>query len=136
MRYMVFCLSTAVTSALAYDEKRQIQPEVLIKGCLEFAGWYFTQNSQKYTSDSSDLQNSADCAASYFKEFAKYWSVWPELEKAGENSKIIDLISSIVHIAESSEPITESDKKRLGPLALEIDCRLPAMRRAFVELAS
>jgi hypothetical protein len=42
-RYMVFCLSTAVTAALAYDEEKQIQPEPFIKGCLHFATWTATE---------------------------------------------------------------------------------------------
>jgi len=37
-RYLIFCLSAVVTAVLAYDEGREInQPEVFIKGCLDFA---------------------------------------------------------------------------------------------------
>ena len=39
-RYLMFCLSTAITAALVYDEKKEVQPEALINGCLHFAtGW-------------------------------------------------------------------------------------------------
>ena len=57
------------------------------------------------------------------------------LEKAGgKNAEIIDLICSLIHSAESNEPITKGDEERLGPLALQIDCWLPTMRGAFTEL--
>jgi len=61
----------------------------------------------------------------YFQEFAKYWSCWPDLEKEGSNAEIIDLISVTIHSTESNEPVVEADMRRLGELALQIDCRLP-----------
>ena len=59
-RYLIFCLSAAVTTALAYDEEKKIQPEALIKGCLHFATWTATENAQEYFDDpvsSQDLQD-------------------------------------------------------------------------------
>jgi hypothetical protein len=93
------------------------------------------RNAQEYLGDSATSQDCIyDSAAAYFQEFLKYWSRWPELEKAGRDAEIIELISSIIHMTESHNPVTESDNKRLGPLALQIDCRLPTMRGAFTEL--
>jgi hypothetical protein len=135
-RYMIFCLSAVVTSALAYDEKKKIQPETLINGCLQFANWTAAQNPHEYFDDPATSPNSADHASLYLKEFLKQWSLWPALENEGRNMETIDLISSIIHTTESSEPISQSDEKRLGPLALNIDCRLPTMRSALIELAN
>ena len=134
-RYLLFCLSSVVTTALAYDEKKQIQPETLIDGCLHFAGWTARQNPQEYFDDPEHAQSYADHDRLYFEEFIKHWALWPALEKEGRNTEIIDLITSIIHTTESDEPINQSDKKRLGPLALQIDCQLPTMRSALVELA-
>jgi hypothetical protein len=136
-RYMLFCLSAAVAAALAYDEEKQIQPEPLIKGCLQFATSTATENPQEYLGDSATSQDSLGSSAmAHFQEFLKYWSRWPELEKEGRNLEIIELISSIIHITESNDAPTESDRERLGPLALQIDCWLPTMRGAFTELVS
>jgi hypothetical protein len=136
-RYMLFCVSAAVTAILAYDEKKQIQPEPLIKECLRFATWTATENAQEYLGDSAGSQDSIDDnATAYLQEFLKHWSRWPELEKQGRNAEIVELIASIIHTTESNSPLVDSDKKRLGPLALQIDCRLPTMRGAFTELLS
>lgn len=135
-RYLIFCLSATVTAVLAYDEKKDIQPEVLFKGCLHFATWTATENAQEYFSDPSKSQDAVNNATAYFIEFLKHWSTWPELEKEGKNAEIIDLICSMIHTTESNEPAEHADTQRLGQLALEIDCRLPTMRSAFIELVS
>jgi hypothetical protein len=135
-RYMIFCLSAVVTAALAYDEKKQIQPKVLIKGCLHFATWTATESAQEYFDDSESSQDSIDSATAYLQEFLKHWSRWPELEKEGRNAEIIELISSMIHTTESSRPAEKTDIQRLGDLALQIDSRLPTMRGALIELAN
>src|SRR5438093_1186842 len=55
-RYMIFCLSTVVAAALAYDQKKRIEPEVLIKGCLHFLSWIATESTQEYFDDSASPQ--------------------------------------------------------------------------------
>ena len=134
-RYMLFCLSCVVTAALAYDKKRLIQPETLIKGCLDFANRTAAQHPQEYFDDPANSRTSTNCSTPFLQELLQHWSLWPDLEKEGRNSEIVDLISSLIHATESSEPISQSDKKRLGSLALQIDCRLPTMGAALVELA-
>jgi hypothetical protein len=42
----------------------------------------------------------------------------------------------MIHTTESNVPAEKSDMQRLSELALCIDCRLPTMRRAFIELAN
>jgi hypothetical protein len=135
-RYLIFCLSAVVASALAYDEKKQVQPEALINGCLRFAIWAGKENPRDYFDDPASSQDSIDNAAAYFQEFLRHWSRWPEFEKEGRAIEIIDIICSMIHAAESNEAVEQIDKQRLGKLALQIDCRLPTMRAAFLELAN
>src|SRR6266404_501541 len=134
-RYMIFCLSAVVTAALAYDEKKEIQPDALIKGCLHFATWTATENAQEYF-DNPASQDSINSATAYLQEFLKHWSRWPELEKEGRTVESIELISSMIHTTESTVPAEKTDVQRLGKLALQIDSRLPTMRGAFIELAN
>ncbi len=133
-RYVIFCLSAVVTAALAYDEKKQIQPETLIKGCLHAANFIATDCQEYLVGDSASSQDSVENASAYLQEFLKHWSRWPELEKEG-NDEIIELISSMIHTTESNLPAEKTDLQRLGRLALWIYCRLPTMRGAFIELA-
>jgi hypothetical protein len=135
-RYLLFCLSVAVTAALAYDERKDIQPDVLCRGCLDFATWTATDNVQEYFGSRACPPGAADSATAYFTEFLKHWSTWPALEKAGRLQETWEMIGFMIHTTESSAPASAADQARLAKLALEIDCRLPTMRRAFVELAS
>ena len=54
-----------VASALAYDEKKQIQPEALINGCLRFATWAAKENAQEYFGDPTSSQDSINNATAY-----------------------------------------------------------------------
>lgn len=135
-RYMIFCLSSVATSALAFDENKEIDPEALIKGCLYFAALTATQFPQEYFDDPANARKAAERAEEYLEEFLKHWARWPALQKEGRNGEIVDLISSMIHSAESNQPISQADNQRLGPLALEIDCGLLTMREALVELAN
>src|SRR6266516_829453 len=135
-RYVIFCLSAVVTAALAYDEKKQIQPETLIKGCLHAENFIATDCQEYLVGDSASSQDSVENASAYLTEFLKHWSRWPKLEKEGRTLEIIDLISSMIHTTESNLPAEKSDMQRLGELALWIGCRLPTMRGALIELAN
>jgi hypothetical protein len=133
-RYMIFCLSTVVTAAIAYDEKKHIQPEALIKGCLHFAA--NEKTLQQYFDDAASSHLSIDTAIAYFEDFLKCWSRWPELEKEGRDAEVLEIISSMIRTTESNLPAETSDIQRLSKLALQIDFRLPTMRGAFIELAN
>ena len=135
-RYLISCLSAVETLPLAYDEEKKIQPEELIKGCLHFATWTATENAQEYFDDPTSPQDSVNSAIVYLQEFLKNWSRWPELEKEGRSAEIIDLICSMIHTTESIEPAGKNDLQRLGELALHIDCQLPTMHHAFIELVN
>ena len=135
-RYMIFCLSAVIVSALGYDEKKQIQPEELTKGCLYFAQGLAIRKPQEYFDDPEKVQNSTDHATPRLMEFFKYWSPLVALEKEEKYVEIIDLVSSIIHTTESNEPISQTDKQRLWPLATKIAGQLPTMRAALIELAS
>jgi hypothetical protein len=134
-RYLLFCLSAVVTAILAYDEKKDFQPEVLSNGCLQFAIGAATVQTQDYFSVPTTPQDAARNAIAYFTAFAKQWSKWPELENQGKALESIDLICTMLRTTESDEPAGEMDLKRLGELALSIDCKMPTMRAAFIELS-
>jgi len=70
------------------------------------------------------------------QEFLERWLQCPTLEKEGRNGEIIDLISSMIRTTESDKGIDPEDPNRLGDLALQIDCRLPTMQGAVMELAN
>jgi hypothetical protein len=133
-RYLLFCLSAVVTAALAYDERKQIQPHALLQGCSLFVTWAATESAQQFFDDPAQAAGSD--GKTIFQQFLKQWSGWPDLEKEGRNAEIIDLICSMIHTTESNDPIDQADAHRLGELALQIDCRLPTMRGALVELVN
>ena len=132
--YLIFCLSATIAAVLAYDEKKEIQPDVLFKGCLHFATWAATENAQEYFSVPSRPHDAANSANAYFTEFAKQWCKWVDLENEGKYAETTELICSMIHTAESNVPAGEMDIQRLGKLALQINCRMPTMRGAFIEL--
>lgn len=122
-------------AALVYDEKKEVQPDVLINGCLHFATWSGTEMSEQYFDKSVSSQDYLSDASVHLEEFLKCWSVWPELEKEDRHDEILDLICSMIHTTESNLPAENSDMERLRELALWIDCRLPTMQGTFLELA-
>jgi hypothetical protein len=134
-RYLIFCLSTAAMAAIVYDEEKNIQPDRLVNGCLSFATWAATHLASEYFGAPATAEESSGNAAAHFQYFLNQWSRWPALEKDGRNLETIDLICSMIHTTESNEPASPTDLERLGPLGLDICCRLPTMRRAFVGLA-
>ena len=135
-RYLVFCLSAVVTAALVYDDKKRIQPETLIQGCLHFAAWTAREHGDLYFDDPAGSQASINSTTVYFQDFCKHWSQWPVLEKEAKSDEANDLISLIIHTTESNSPAGDADIQRLGNLALEINCRLPTMRSALIDLAN
>jgi hypothetical protein len=135
-RYMIFCLSAVIVSALGYDERKQIQPEGFTKGCLDFAQGLAMRKPQEYFDDPANVQNSIDHATPRLMEFFKYWSPLVVLEREEKYVEIIDLVLSIIHTTESNQPISQTDKQRLWPLATKIAGQLPTIRATLVELAS
>jgi len=135
-RYMLFCLSTAFTAALIFDEKKSIRPPALMKGCLDFATWLATERPQDCFMDSVTPKDPSGVANRYFMEFLKSWSRYAGLEHNGHHAEIGDLIATMVHSTETNSPVNSEELKRLGPLALEITCRLPAMNGALLEMVN
>lgn len=74
-------------------------------------------------------------ANSFLMANIKEWSIWPALEKKGLHTEAQELIARMIHQTESSHQCSAEDLRRLGPLALDINCRLPTMRLAFNQLA-
>jgi hypothetical protein len=135
-RYLIFCLSTVLTAALAYDENKDIQPAALMDGSLQFLTLFASEHPNEYFDDPTNAQNSINKTNEYFEAFLKQWSQWPQLEKAGESARINELISLMLRTTESDLPAESTDMRRLSDLALSIDCRMPTMRGALVELAN
>jgi len=134
-RYMIFCVSVVLSAALAYDENKDIQPDFLWTGCMRFLTWLANEQPNDYFEDPKSAQHFVDDGIAYLKELLRRWSQWPNLEKAGKNSEINDLISFLIRTTESDLPPQIEDMRRLSNLALEIECRMPAMYSALVELA-
>lgn len=135
-RYMCFCLSAVIVSALGYDEKKQIQPEEFTNGCRYFAQGLAIRKPREYFDDPASVQDSIDHATPRLMELFKYWSPLVVLEKEEKYAEIIDLVSSIIHTTESNQPISQTDKQRLWPLATKIAGQLPAMKATLFGLAS
>ena len=133
-RYLIFCITTVLTAVLAYDEKKEIQPEQLLNACFRVTKMMASEDIAAYFNDPATASDSINRTGEYFQEFSKHWSRWPNLEKEKKNMEIFDLISSMIHSTESNEPVSETDTKRLSALALRIACQLPTMRGAFIEM--
>ena len=133
-RNMIFCVSVMLSAALAYDENKDIQPEVLLSGCERFLRWLASEQPNDYFDDPRSAQNFIDDGIAYLHQLLGHWSRWPELEKAGKNSEINELISFMIRTTESALPAGPEDMRRLSSVALEIECRMPAMYSALVEL--
>jgi hypothetical protein len=133
-RYMAFCVSAAAAAVLAYDEKKKIELEELTNWCVQFLVWVATCGDPKFADFQMSPSEASRLAPSYFIGFMKDWSAWPELEKQGRHTEIIQLLCSMIRRTESGTPASEADVKRLGPLALQINCQLPTMQSAFTEL--
>jgi hypothetical protein len=130
-RYLIFCLS-AVTTACAPEMQN---PAAVVNDCLRFlVSLAATEQVQDFFDGPVIPQDAATNGAAYFQEFLNNWSIYVELEKQSRNTEIVDLICSMIHTTESNAPTERTDVKRLGELALHIDCRLPTMRGAYVEL--
>jgi hypothetical protein len=135
-RYMIFCVSTVVTAALVYDERKEIQPEALINGCLQFLTWLANERPDEYFDNPANAERSINSTTASLQEFLKQWSRWPEFEKEGKSAESNELISHMLRTTESDLPAETEDLRRLGNLALDIDSRMPTMRRALVDLAN
>src|SRR5262249_17263953 len=116
-RYLIFCLSAVMTTALAYDEKKDIQPEALFNGYLHFLTIVTTEQPEESFDDTSAAQDSIRKATEYLQQFLKDWSKWPELEATGQNAQINELISRMIRTTESNLAAEASDLLRLGKLA-------------------
>ena len=135
-RYFLFCLGTAAMAALVYDEKKEIRPQTLLESCLGAATSLASTQPKDFFEAGFGLNDQAATdARSYYQEIIVRWAAWPDMEKANDLSGLWNLISQMVHSAESNEPADKADMERLGPLALEISCRLPTMRGAVIEWA-
>ncbi len=135
-RYLLFCFSAVVSAALVYDEKKHIQPEPMLDGCLQAARFIAGESPLDFFGPSANRQDSLNNTSAYFQEFLRNWSRWPALEKEGKHEERWNLISLMIRTTESDHAAAQSDMERLSRLALHVDCVLPTMWAAFQELAN
>src|ERR1700732_3674444 len=118
--------------------KEMKNADAVVNECLRFlVGWTTSEEEiEKFFVGSVELQAVATNGAAYFQEFLNQWARCIELENQGKHAEINDLICTMIHTTESSEPTGANDMQRLSELALQIDCRLPTMGGAFSELVN
>jgi len=135
-RYLAFCLVAVVSTTLAYDEKKRINPSELINACCLFLTWIAQNHPSDYFDAGCDANEAALQAEDYLRDFAAKWSLWPSFENQSQSYQFQGVIAEMIHSIETGKPYTEEDEYRLRPLALQIDCQLLTMREAVVGLAS
>jgi hypothetical protein len=132
-KYLMFCLSTM---ELACAPKMK-NPDAVVNECLHFlVTWTTTECVQEFFGGPVDAQDAANRGAAYVQEFLHNWSTYLDIVKGGNSPCATDFVCSMIRTAESNEPASQGDAHRLGQLALWVENSIPAMRDAFMELAS
>jgi hypothetical protein len=132
-RYLIFCLSTMTTACAS----KMTAPDAVVNDCFRFLfTWATTEGSQEVFGGPVNPQDAATSGGIFLQEFLDTWSQCVELMKKGQHAETMELICSMIHTTESNKPAEPTDKQRLSPLALQIDCWFPSMQSAFVELVN
>ncbi len=129
-RYLIFCLSTVAAACASEMTNR----DAVVNDCLNFLVRWAVENDHEFFGGSATFDMALNRGTRYLHEFSDQWVSYFELEK--EDADSIDSVSSMIHSTESNVPAGNADTVRLGELALEVVCRTPAMREAFVELVN
>ena len=69
----------------------------------------------------------------YCQEFIKNWQIYFDTLKSGDKNEASKEICSMIHFAESDEPLSQADIVRLEKLYNTIELFIPSMRRAFID---
>jgi hypothetical protein len=77
-----------LAAALAYDEKKQIQPEALIKGCLRAANLIATKDAQEYLGGPASSQDSVQNASMFLQSSSNTGRDGPNSRKKAETPKL------------------------------------------------
>jgi len=101
---------------------------------MKFLAQWATENDFEFFGGPVDFDVAIASGITYLREFNSKWTYNIELEKTDTYN--VNLVSSMIHSTETNAPIGRADTQRLGELALEVACQMPAMRAAFVELAN
>ncbi len=133
-RYLIFCLSSALTAILAYDEKKVLKRKVLLEDCVGVTITYAQEKPLEFFGSTVVPQNVVDFGRASLQTFINRWSGWAELKMSGKNAEVIALICQLVRTTESDALLSGEDRQRLEGLALKIDDFMPIMRDAFIEL--
>lgn len=129
-RYLIFSLSTIATVCASEMTER----DSVVSDSLNFLATWAVEHDQEFFGGPVTFDMALTSGIRYLREFSDQWESYFKLEKEGTES--IDSISSMIHSTETNVLFGDDDKVRLGELALEVVCRTPAMRDAFVELAN
>jgi hypothetical protein len=127
-RYLIFCFSAVIAACASEMEN----PSEVVNECLVALARGAVEQHSDFFDDPIEFATALNNGLIYLQEFNRQWAVYAELEEKGEYN--IDTLASMIHSSEANVPTENADVQRLGELALEIACRMPAMRGAFVEL--
>jgi hypothetical protein len=127
-RYLMFCMSATMAACAT-------ELDINAAGEAVYALVHVTaqERPQEFFGAAVNVSDVLRNVTPMVQWFMNTWARCVELEKERRITDIVDLIAAMMHTTESPLPATEEDTERLGPLALQIHCRMPAMCRAFRE---
>lgn len=130
-RYLIFCMSGMVKSC----EDNINDSKSLINECLHLLSIYTTSsnNNHEYFSGKINSKEAESNGFFYFQEDLKNWQIYFDTLKSGDKYEASKEICSMIHFAESDEPISQADIVRLEKLSNTIELFIPSMRRAFID---
>jgi hypothetical protein len=130
-RYLVLCMSGMVKAC----EDVLDNPDSLITNCIhELAIFTTSQDPQEFFGASIGVQDAETKARDYFDEFTRHWVTCFDAVQSGKEVDAITTLTSMIHFAESNEPADETDLQRLEELSLRLECFMPELRGAFIDL--
>ena len=130
-RYLIFCMIGMVKSC----EDNINDSKSLINECLKFLSNYTTSsdNNHEYFSGKINSKEAENNGSFYCQEFMKNWQIYFDTLKNGDKYEAFKEICSMIHFAESDEPLSQTDIERLEKLSNTIELFIPSMRRAFID---
>jgi hypothetical protein len=131
-RYFVFCIST-VQMACA---RRMKNPDAVLNDLLHVAvgGAIGVDPQGFFGGPVDDPQQAANSAGEYLEEYLHRWSAYVDIVGGGNAAAATGIVAGMLRHAESANPPTQEDTRRLWPLAAWIEGSLEAMTDAFTDM--
>jgi hypothetical protein len=127
-RYLLFCMSaTAAACATAIDIN------AIGEAVFAMVRMAVQERSAEFFGGTVNEKDVLKAITPRFQWLMNGWAKCVELEQERRVTDVVEMIAVMMHSAESPLPATAEDTERLGPLALQIHCRMAAMCRAFKE---